>query len=185
MSLTLPLAHLAGANLGPWWAGMAQLFLEPTTLLLVIGLVLLALQSASPRRERLLLVLPLAWLLGGLFGLSLPSDLLQGPASTALVSVLGVLVALQVQLGARVLLPLAAVLSSQFALAAGSALAGHKGAVQALLGETVAIAVLSMLLFSLLAPPHPHWRAIGLRVAGSWIAAASLLMLGWQLRHPP
>jgi hypothetical protein len=36
----------------------------------------------------------------------------------------------------------------------------------------------------LLAPPHPRWRAIGLRVVGSWITAASLLMLGWLVRHP-
>jgi urease accessory protein len=28
------------------------------------------------------------------------------------------------------------------------------------------------------------WGAITLRIGGSWIAAASLLMLGWQLRHP-
>ncbi len=30
-----------------------------------------------------------------------------------------------------------------------------------------------------------HWPAIGLRVGGSWITAASLLVLVWRMRHPP
>jgi hypothetical protein len=71
-----------------------------------------------------------------------------------------------------------------FALVAGSALAGHPGALAALLGETVAMAVVSTLLCQSLAPPHPRWRALGLRVGGSWITAAALLMLGWLVRHP-
>jgi hypothetical protein len=54
----------------------------------------------------------------------------------------------------------------------------------ALLGETVAIAILTTLLTQLLAPPHPRWRAIAVRVGGSWITATSLLMLGWLVRHP-
>jgi hypothetical protein len=82
------------------------------------------------------------------------------------------------------LLPLAAALALLFALVAGSALSGHSGALAALLGETVAMAVVSTLLCQSLAPPHPRWRAIGLRVGGSWITAAALLMLGWLVRHP-
>lgn len=166
MALALPLAHLAGADLGPWWAGMAQLFLEPTTLLLVIGLVLLGLQSTRPRSDRLLLVLPLAWLLGALIGLSLQSELLWQVPCTALVAVVGLLVALQVRLGPRVLLALAALLTLLFALVAGASLAGHAGAVVALLGETVSLALVSSSLYTLLEPPHPRWRAIGLRGAG-------------------
>ncbi|WP_200900109.1 hypothetical protein [Synechococcus sp. GFB01] len=46
--MRLPLAHLAPTGLGPWGDGRARLFLEPTDLLLVSGLLL-----------------PLAWLLGG------------------------------------------------------------------------------------------------------------------------
>jgi len=142
---------------------MARLFLEPTELLLVIGLVLLGVQARQPCRDRLPLLLPLAWSLGGLCGLTLPSELLLALPCTALVAVIGLLVVLEVRLRPAVLLPLAAALALLFALAAGSALTGHPGA---------------------LAPPHPRWRSIGLRVAGSWITAASLLMLGWLIRHP-
>ncbi len=91
---------------------------------------------------------------------------------------------LGVRLRARVLLPSVALLATGFALVAGSALARHPGALAALLGETVAIAVLTTLLGQLLAPPHPRWRAIAVRVGGSWITAASLLMFGWLVRHP-
>ncbi|MDM7938340.1 MAG: phosphoglycerate kinase [Cyanobium sp. CZS 48M] len=182
--MTLPLAHLAPTGLGPWGDGMARLFLEPTDLLLVIALVLLSVQAGRPCGDRLPLLLPLAWLLGGLIGLTLPSELLLALLCTALVAGLGLLVALEVRLRPVVLLTLAAVLTSLFALVAGSALAGHAGALVALLGETVAIAALSTLLSLALALPHRRWLAIGLRVGGSWITAASLLMLGWLVRHP-
>jgi hypothetical protein len=182
--MTLPLAHLAPTGLGPWGDGMARLFLEPTELLLVIALVLLGVQSGRPCTDRLPLLLPLAWLLGGLIGLQLPAELLQAMACTAVVAAAGLLVALGVRLRARVLLPSVALLATGFALVAGSALAGHPGALAALLGETVAIAVLTTLLGQLLATPHPRWRAIAVRVGGSWITAASLLMFGWLVRHP-
>lgn len=178
------LAHLTPTGYGAWGDGMARLFLQPTELLLVIALVLLALQSGRASADRLPLLLPLAWLLGGLIGLTLHAELLQALACTAVVAATGLLVALGVRLRARVLLPLVALLAAAFALVGGSALAGHSGALPALLGETVAIAVLATLLSQLLAPPHPRWLAIAIRVGGSWITAASLLMLGWLVRHP-
>ena len=178
------LAHLTPTGYGPWGDGMARLFLEPIELLLVIALVLLAVQSGRPSTDRLPLLLPLAWLLGGVIGLTLSAELLQAMACTAVVAAAGLLVALGVRLRPRVLLPLVALLTAAFALVAGSALAGHSGALAALLGETVAIAVLTTLLTQLLAPPHPRWLAIAVRVGGSWITAASLLMLGWLVRHP-
>ena len=163
---------------------MARLLLQPSELLLVIALVLLAVQSGRASADRVLWLLPLAWLLGGLIGLNLPAELLQAVACTAVLAATGLLMALGVRLRARVLLPLVALLAAAFALVGGSALAGHSGALQALPGESVAIAVLATLLSQLLAPPHPRWLAIAVRVGGSWITAASLLMLGWLVRHP-
>lgn len=127
---------------------MARLLLQPSELLLVIALVLLAVQSGRASADRVLWLLPLAWLLGGLIGLNLPAELLQAVACTAVLAATGLLVALGVRLRARVLLPLATLLSQ------------------------------------LLTPPHPRWLAIAVRVGGSWITAASLLMLGWLVRHP-
>jgi hypothetical protein len=120
--VSLPLAHLVPTGLGPWGDGMARLFLEPTELLLVIGLVLLGVQARQPCRDRLPQLMPLAWSLGGLIGLTLPSELLLALPCTALVAVVGLLVVLEVRLRPVVLLPLAAALALLFALAAGSAL---------------------------------------------------------------
>jgi len=127
---------------------------------------------------------------GGLAGLSVPAELPLALPCTALVTALGMLVSLgpklrlHERLDERVLLTAAAGLALLFGLTAGSSLAGHGGAIEALLGEAVAIAVITALLLMALTPPHPRWLALGLRVAGSWIAASGLLMLGWLSRQP-
>jgi hypothetical protein len=100
---------------------------------------------------------------------------------------MGVLVTLgpALRLSGRFLPSFALALPLTFGLLAGSSLAGHGGAMAALLGEAVAIAVVAVLLLMALEPPHPRWLALGLRVVGSWIAASGLLMLGWLSHHPP
>jgi hypothetical protein len=182
--LVLPLAHLAPTGLGPWGDGIAQLLLQPTPLLLVVGLVLLAAQGGKPCCDRLPLLLPGSWLLGGLVGLGLGAELLQAVACTVLVTAIGLLTALGVRLGPRSFWALGAGTVIPVAMVTGSALAGHPGGLAALLGQVVSIAVLVTLLLLPLAPPQPRWRAIGLRVVGSWISAAGLLMLAWLARHP-
>jgi hypothetical protein len=163
---------------------MAQLVLQPSQLLLVLGLVLLAAQGGAACCDRLPLLMPGAWLLGGLVGLGLGAEQLQAMACTALVTAIGLLTALGVRLGPRAFLLVCVGTAMPVALVAGSAMAGHPGALAALLGQGVAIAVLVAVLLLLLAPPQPRWLAIGLRVAGSWIAAAGLMMLAWLARHP-
>jgi hypothetical protein len=182
--LALPLAHLMPTGMGPWGDGMGRLFQQPTDLLLVIGVVLLAVQGGPACTNRLPLLLPMAWLLGGLFGLSLRAELLLALPCTAAVTAIGLLTALGVQLRPVAFLLIYSSLAMFFGLVAGSAIAGHQGALPALLGETVAIAMLVSLLLLPLAPPHRRWLSIGLRVGGSWIAASGLLMLGWLVRHP-
>jgi hydrogenase/urease accessory protein HupE len=182
--LVQPLAHLVPTGLGPWGDGMARLVLQPTDLLLVLALVLLAAQAEGRCAERLPLLLPLAWLLGGLGGFSLAAELSWMLPCTIAVTALGLLVTLGVRWLARIVLPGAAGLALLFGLAAGSTLAGHAGGLAALAGEAVAIAVLTTLLLLPLAPPRRRWLELGLRVIGSWIAATGLLMLGWLVRHP-
>ncbi|MFM7268019.1 MAG: hypothetical protein ACKOZT_05455, partial [Cyanobium sp.] len=165
-AVSLPLAHLTATGLGPWGDGMARLLLEPSELLLVIGLVLLGVQARGAASQRLPLLLPLAWLLGGLIGLQLPTPLLLAAVGMALLVVLGLLVALALPLRPVLLLPLSAGLAAFFALVAGSTIAGHAGALPALLGECIAIAVLTTLLAQTLAPP-PSSLA-GDRSAGGW-----------------
>jgi hypothetical protein len=183
---SLPLAHLVPTGLGPWGDGMARLMLQPLDLLLLVALVLLAVQNGRSWSDRLALVLPLSWLVGGLGGLLVGRELHLALLCAALVTAVGVLAALgpALRLGKRFLRGGTAALPLLFGLVAGSSLAGHGGALQALLGEAVAIAVVTALLLMALDPPHPRWLALGLRVIGSWIAASGLLMLGWLSRQP-
>jgi hypothetical protein len=183
---SLPLAHLVPTGLGPWGDGMARLMLQPLDLLLLVALVLLAVQNGRSWSDRLALVLPLSWLVGGLGGLLVGRELPLALLCAALVTAVGVLAALEpaLRLGKRFLRGGTAALSLLFGLVAGSSLAGHGGALQALLGEAVAIAVVTALLLMALDPPHPRWLALGLRLIGSWIAASGLLMLGWLSRQP-
>ena len=182
----LPLAHLVPTGLGAWGDGMARLVLQPLDLLLLVALVLLAVQNGRSWMDRLALMLPLSWLLGGLAGLGAGRELPLALSCAALVTAVGLLVTLGpvLQLNVRFLRGGAAALPGLFGLLAGSNLAGHGGALQALLGEAVGIAVVTALLLMALDPPHPRWLALGLRVVGSWIAASGLLMLGWLSRHP-
>jgi hypothetical protein len=47
-----------------------------------------------------------------------------------------------------------------------------------------AIFVASALAAALVVSLRPPWTRIAIRVAGSWIAATGLLLLGWILRRP-
>ena len=178
------LAHALPAGLGGALEGAVQLLLSPADLLLVCGLCALAVQNGAEPGPRLRLVLPAAWLLGVAVGLGRPAELAMPWSTTLAFTLVGLLVALAVPLGQRLAPALAGVAGLVGGLADGSALAFHSGAPLALAGGAAAVAVLTTALTAALSPPHPGWMRIGLRVAGSWIAASGLLSLGWLLKGP-
>ena len=51
-----------------------------------------------------------------------------------------------------------------------------------LLGVALAVFVVVALFSSFVIPLRRQWTLIVVRIAGSWIAANGLLMLGWALR---
>lgn len=60
---------------------------------------------------------------------------------------------------------------------------GHSGlAAVALLGVALAVFVLVALVAALVVELRAAWARIAVRVAGSWIAAIGLLLLGWAAR---
>jgi hydrogenase/urease accessory protein HupE len=175
-------AHLVSTGLGSVADGAARLVLTPSDLLLVCGLSVLAVQQGAAPGVSLRWFLPLAWLVGGLAGLRLPEELITPWAQTLAFTSVGLLVALQVRMPQVLIQVLGVAAGLWFGLVNGSALAHHTGAVPALAGGVVGVAVLTAVLTQRLAPPHPTWQRIGLRVAGSWMAAAGLLMVGWLIR---
>jgi len=175
-------AHLVQTGLGSVADGAARLVLTPSDLLLVCGLSVLAVQQGAAPGVRLRWSLPLAWLLGGLAGLGWTEELITPWVQTLAFTSVGLLVALEVRLPQGLIQVLAVAAGVWFGLVNGSALAHHSGALPALAGGVIGVAVLTALLTWRLAPPHPAWLRIGLRVAGSWMAAAGLLMVGWLIR---
>lgn len=177
-------AHLVNTGLGPFYDGVLHLALSPDQLLGVVGLALLAGLSGAPYGRLMLFTLPLAWLAGGIVGMT--GRLTLGfPAATGLgLLVIGILVAWDRELPvpARPFVPL--VFGGIAGVANGAVAAGGALQPSGLLGIVATAFVLVALLSALTVwlADRPPWARIVVRVAGSWIAAIGLLMTGWALR---
>ena len=175
-------AHLINTGLGPFYDGLTHLFVTPEDLLPVIAVALLGGLRGASFGRMLLFVLPVAWLAGSFAGRWVPASLTL-PALTAAVTItLGVLVAIDRPLS----LTLVAGCGILLGLLHG-VLNGIEWAKLPLIsGSPVGVAVALFVLVSLLAGQvttvRAAWARVAVRVAGSWIAASGLLMLGWSLR---
>lgn len=174
-------AHLVTTGLGPLFDGIGHLFLTLEDLLPALALALFAgLRGPSAARATLFL-LPAAWLLGGVFGLA---SGVSAPAWLTVVSFLafGGLVAGDIALPTRWVSGLALALGLLHGSMNGDALAQARLGLLGLLGVAAALFVLVALAAALVVSLRWSWARIAVRVAGSWIAATGLLLLGWWLR---
>ncbi|MGA7409567.1 MAG: HupE/UreJ family protein [Bryobacteraceae bacterium] len=180
-------AHLVNTGLGPFYDGVSHLFLSPEDLLPVLALALLAGLRGSRTGRFALFALPGAWLAGGLAGLAFPAIAQFLPTHLALLSsvtflALGALVALDVRLRSRLVTGIAIALGVVHGYVNGSAMSDGKLGALGLVGIATSIFVTVALAAGLVASLVRPWTRIAVRVAGSWIAAAGLLLLGWTLR---
>src|SRR5262249_35858527 len=130
--------------------------------------------------RRALFLLPCAWLAGGLIGL-LVHRALPFPVAAVSLLVLGPLVASDLPLPAWAVGALATGLGVAHGFTNGVAFAVGGAGVRGLLGIAAALfAVVALISASVIALERP-WKRIAVRVAGSWIAAVGLLLLGWGL----
>ena len=177
------LAHLMNTGLGPFYDGLLHLFVAPEDLLPVIALSLLAGLRGPAHGRIALFVLPLAWLAGTALGRALgPVGFLPAVAA-ALTIAAGGLVAADRTLPPAAVGALAILLGLVHGAWNGGELATVRaGAVGTALGVATAIFVVVALLAALVSSLRAPVARLVVRVAGSWIAAAALLMLGWSLR---
>jgi len=172
-------AHLVSSGLGPFYDGALHLLLSPDDLLVILALALLA-ALRGPRAGRLtVLTLPAAWLLGGLAGLALFPATAAGWLGVVSFLVVGILVAADARLPAVAVVALAATCGAVHGLLNGAALAAVGAGIPGLLGIMLAALVLTLLVAAAAVPLRAMQARIALRVAGSWIGAVGLLMLGW------
>jgi hydrogenase/urease accessory protein HupE len=127
--------------------------------------------------------LPAAWLVGGAIGRLLSPRAALPAAAAAFTIALGALVCAD----ARLPVPLTAALAIALGLLNGSwngieLARARAGGVASALGVACATFVVIALLAALVSCLRAPWSRIAVRVAGSWIAAIGLLLLGWSLR---
>lgn len=177
-------AHLMNTGFGPFYDGLAHPFVTPEDLLPVIALTLLA-GLRGPRFGRVLLfALPAAWLAGTVAGYMIapPATHASALATAALTIALGAFVATDARL------PLAAVAGAAIALGLlnggtnGSELAMTRADPTTAVGIAGALFVVVSLAAGHVGTLRTSWARIAVRVAGSWIAAIGLLILGWSVR---
>jgi hypothetical protein len=175
-------AHLVETGFGAFYDGLAHVALTPSDLLLVLALALLAGQRGTSAARWAVFVLPLAWLAGGMIGSAWPS--VGGlPVWTTLTFLLvGVLVALNAKVGDAGVAAFALGVGVLHGLVNGATMAPGGASALALAGAITAVFCLTAILAAEVTALSAGWTRIAVRVAGSWIAAAGLLMLGWLAR---
>lgn len=175
-------AHLVTTGLGPVYDGISHFLVSFEDLLPVVALALLAGLNGTRSGRVALLLLPVAWLAGGLGGVLTGVMPLPGVATAVATLVLGGLVAIDRRLSPRVVATLAAALGllHGWSNGAGIAAANREGLALLGIGGMVFVAVAS--LTAVAASVRAQTARIAVRVAGSWIAAIGLLLIGWQLR---
>jgi hydrogenase/urease accessory protein HupE len=174
-------AHLPATGLGPVYDGLLHFAKTPEDLVPALALALLAGLRGAAHGRRALFVLPAAWLGGGLLGLAAHGSV--SPVLTAISFVLlGGLVAADARLPRGAMTGLAALLGLGHGYLNGTAMAQPGTGALGLLGMVAAVFTLVALAASLVVPLRATWSRVAVRVAGSWIAATGLLLVGWALR---
>lgn len=177
-------AHAPSTGLGPAGDGAAWLLQAPTDPLLATALALLAPARGPWHSWTSTLAFPLAWSAAALVAQALSPAVLLAPLLSACTLAVALLATLAIRLPPVWMNALGLSTGLGFGMVSGSLLSGHASAVPLLLAAGLALLVWGLMLGAIVPLLRGCWNGIALRVTGSWIAAASLLMLGWQLRHP-
>lgn len=183
LALLLPdeaAAHLVTTGMGPVYDGSLHLLLTPEDLLPVLALAAYAGLRGARYGRQVLFVLPLSWFIGGMAGMYIQATTSLPLAALSFLLV-GLLVAADLNLPLFLFTPIALFLAVMHGVMNGLALRDGPGSL-GLLGISCTIFVLVALLSASVLSLTTSWQKIAIRVMGSWVAAAGLLMLGWFAR---
>jgi hydrogenase/urease accessory protein HupE len=170
-------AHLVTTGMGPVYDGIGHLLLTPEDLVPAMAVALYAgLRGKEPGRLALFFF-PLAWLIGGFAGL-LVNFSPTYPLSVLSFLLLGALIAADLRMPAHIFTLLAVAVGVMHGFFNGIAMRSGPG-VSGLLGIAATLFVLVGIGSAVVVSLRAAWTRVAVRVAGSWIAAVGLLMLGW------
>jgi urease accessory protein len=175
-------AHLVQTGFGAFYDGLAHVALTPADLLVVVAVALLAGQRGTQAARWALFALPVSWLAGGALGAVSPTESTLPLLTTLTFASIGGLVALDAKLRSAAVAALAIAAGALHGYVNGATIAPGASVVLALAGAATAVFCLIAILSAQVTTLHAAWTRIAVRVAGSWIAAAGVLMVGWIVR---
>jgi urease accessory protein len=175
-------AHLMNTGFGPFYDRLMHPFVTPEDLLPVVALTLLAGLRGARCGRWVLFALPAAWLVGMTVGLGLVPHESVAWLTCGLTIVLGALVAVDWQVPLPVVGGGAVLLGLTHGCLNGAGLAQAPSGALGMAGIASALFVVVALLAGPVVVLRATWTRVAVRVAGSWIAAIGLLMLGWTVR---
>lgn len=176
-------AHLVTTGLGPVYDGIGHFSISPDDSLPVVALAILAGLRGKPASRAVMFQLPLAWFCGGVAGLLTTMHVFD-PSRLVSFMVLGILIAADLPLPDLAVMAIGVAMGflHGFLDGAGFQAAGLGKGMLEFLGIAAILFVLTPLVSALVVSIRIAWVRIAMRVAGSWIAAIGLLMLGWTLK---
>jgi len=169
-------------GLGPVYDGISHVLMSPDDLVPILAMGMLAGLNGPTAGRGTLFALTGAWLAGGVAGFLVGQALLPPAVTTASFLVLGGLVATDRRLPVPVVTAVGVAVGVLHGWLNGAGVAEAQRDVLGMAGIAgatfVVVALTSALVVSLRSP----WARIAVRVAGSWVVAIGLLMLGWSIR---
>jgi len=172
-------AHLVSTGAGPFFDGTAHLFLTFEEILPVIALSLFA-GLRGPRYGRwMIVVLPLCWIIGGTLGFS-KSVPLPAFITGFVMLITGLLLAMDWKLSIRIVIGITAFFGLLLGFLNGIEM--PNGSILEIIGSATAAFIVAVLCAALAVLLNHGWTRIALRVAGSWVTALGLLVLGWSMK---
>lgn len=175
-------AHLVTTGLGPFYDGAMHLAFSPEDWLGLLAAALLA-GLCGPKAGRwIVAVVPVSWLIGGTLGMLITDiPVLPGLGLVSLF-VLGLLVALDLNLPAYSIAALGGLFGWIHGLLNGVALYASPDQGLNLLGIVTTVFVLLLLISAAAVSLRSGWTRVAVRVIGSWVVAVGMLMFGWLFR---
>lgn len=174
-------AHLVSTGLGPIYDGITHFALSPEQLLPVLAFAVFAGLRGKDHARHAIFALPFTWLVMGFVGAAAGVAVPDALAWLPLLA-LGGLLASDLRLSRTATTAVAVVIGAALGYANGAAMAQVGAGIRGVVGSALALFVVVTLGAAGASAWQAGWIRVAWRVAGSWIAAGGLLLLGWSLK---
>lgn len=175
-------AHLVTTGLGPVYDGISHVLMSPDDLVPILAMSFLAGLNGARAGRTTLFSLTVAWMTGGAAGFLVGHTVLPLAVTSASFLILGGLTAADRRLSPAVVTGLAAAVGLLHGWMNGASVAETGRSPLGLIGIAATVFVCVALVSALVISLRAAWLRIAVRVAGSWVAAIGLLMIGWAVR---